>query len=298
MVDPMIKEMQYFCAVVQQHSLAGAARQLGVSTPMMTRHIQHLEQELDTKLLNRTTRDMSLTESGELFYQSALEIIKSYETGKRSIHKQCSEVCGKIKIALPASIASQYFVPNLHKLHTKYPELEIELIQGNHMLDMIHHGFDCVLFCGSMPSSDFYYKKITTWRKHVCASPGFLKSHTQILTPNQLLHTNCLLHSNNRKKSWQFKHKASNKRFDLYIEPSCKADSSLLLAEMAAQGLGICHLPSFTVEPYLRSGRLVSILDEWMPEPLDIFVVYPDKNYLNKKLEVLIEFITTTLPEN
>ena len=105
----------------------------------------------------------------------------------------------------------------------------------------------------------------------------FLKNHTKILTPNQLLHTNCLLHSNNRKKSWQFKHKASSKRFDLYIEPSCKADSSLLLAEMAAQGLGICHLPSFTVEPYLRSSRLVSILDEWMPEPLDIYVVYPDK---------------------
>ena len=298
----MLKEMRYFCEVVQQQSLAAAARSLKVSTPMMTRHVQHLEEELGAVLLNRTTRGMSLTEAGDIFYQQAKHIISTYEAGKRAIKGSVTGEHGAIKIGLPASIANLCVVPKLHEFNIKHPHLSIEIMQGNHLLDMIHKGFDCVVFCGDLPDSSYYYKKIGSWRKHTCVSPIYYKTCAKITKPQQLQQYHCLLHMYNKNQIWQFIDKNNqnikNKVVNLYINSSYKSDSSLLLAKMAIQGLGFSYLPDFTISPYLKSGQLISILDSWMPDPLGIYVVYPHKKYINARLCIIIDFIQSCLNDD
>ena len=289
----MLENIIAFTRVIDKQGFAKAAKDLGISTPVVTRRINELEKELGIKLIQRSTRKLSITEAGQLFYDRCKEIIYSLEAAKLAITSMKDEISGTIKIGMPASINHLYFTPGLPQLLKKYPYLKVEIIQGNHLLDLLDKGFDLVLHCGNLPDSSYHYRKLSEWTKITCAAPSYFKKNKKPKTPRDLEKYNRLDHADNRTHTWTYN--IDSKAQPFLISGNVKINNSSDLKNLALSGLGIVYLPSFTVLSELNNGSLVSILDEFNPEPLGIYVIYPSKQFMNKKTRLLIDFLQSIL---
>lgn len=289
----MFDDLQAFCAVVQNRGFAKAAKQLHISTPVMTRRITRLEQTLGVRLLQRTTRHLNLTEAGNLFYTQASDILQALETSKKTIKKLTEEVTGTLKIGMPVSISHCHVTNALAGFIKKYPGLKLQIVNGNHLLDLLASGFDMVIHCGNLPDSSFYSKKIGDWKKIICASPAYLKKQGTPKHPQELQSHNCIDHYDNFRQTWRFTEK--NKELEIMVKGNINVNSSIDLKNLAVAGMGVVYLPSFTVHPELISGKLISVLEKYQPPKLGMYAVYPSKQYLNKKLLVFLDYIMELL---
>lgn len=288
----MFEDISAFCACAEQKSFSRAAKQLGVSAAVITRRIARLEKSLDTRLLHRTTRLVTLTEAGQAFYSEVRDILQALEASKKAAKSFNQEVTGTLKIGLPASIGHLYVSQALEKFSTQYPQLKIQMVQGNHLLDLLRNGFDLVVHCGELPDSSFYYQKLGDWKKIICAAPSYLKKYGTPKIPNFHQHQ-CLDHYDNFQSTWRFK--INGKLKEVSIDAKIYANSSLDLKNLAKSGLGIAYLPSFTVYQELKVGHLVSILEKYQPPVLGMYVVYPSHQYLSRKTKLFLEFLTDLL---
>lgn len=289
----MFEDIDAFCLVAKYKSFSQAARQMGISTAVMTRRVARLEKSLDTKLLHRTTRLVTLTEAGQAFYQQTSELLQALEASKKAVKSFNQEVTGTLKIGLPASISQLYLTPALAIFSQQFPQLKIQMVQGNHLLDLLRNGFDLVIHCGELPDSNFYFKKLGSWKKIICASPAYLEKNPAPKIPDDLSAHRCLDHYDNFSRSWKFK--IDGKLKDLMIDADIYSNSSLDLKNLAIHHSGIVYLPSFTVYPELHSGQLISLLVKYQPPALGMYAVYPSHQYLSKKTQLFLEFLEQQL---
>jgi DNA-binding transcriptional LysR family regulator len=285
----MLENIQAFVTVVEQKSFAKAARKLAISTPVITRRVVKLEQEVGVLLLQRTTRHLSLTEPGERFYIHSLEILDRLAAAKEMALGSKAELKGKLKIGMPASISSLYFIPALNSFMKDYPELSLQIVHGNHLSDLLGNGFDAVVHCGDLPDSSFYYAKIGKWNKFSCASPQYLKKHGIPTHPSDLKNHNCLDHGDNYLNGWAYQVDGKMQLFP--ISGNVSVNDSLDLKQLAVDGLGLVYLPSFTVDDAVKSKALTPVLQEYMVSALGIYILYPSRNLKSKKLEIFIELL-------
>lgn len=288
----MLEDISVFCACAEHKSFSQAARQLDISAAVVTRRIARLEKSLDTRLLHRTTRQVSLTEAGQAFYAEVSDLLQALEASKKTAKSFNQEVTGTLKIGIPASIGYLHVSQALHRFAQQYPQLKIQIVQGNHLLDLLRNGFDIVIHCGELPDSNFYYQKLGDWKKIICAAPNYLKKFGLPKTPDFTQHQ-CLDHYDNFQRTWKFK--IDGKIKNVMINADIYVNSSLDLKNLATQGLGIAYLPSFTVYHELKAGRLISILEEYQPPVLGMYAVYPSHQYLSKKTKLFLDFIADTL---
>lgn len=283
----MWQKLQTFIMVSEQAGFAKAAKKLGLSKTTVTRYIQDLEAEYQTKLFIRTTRHLNLTEQGEAFYRHALELLQLHDEAKNKIKRSHDIVQGHIKIGLPFSILHCFAENKLKILTRTYPELSIEIIQGNHIADLLSSQFDLSVHCGSLPNVNFYYEKIADWKKIICASPAYLKKFKIPKNIQELTQHTCLDHSDNHTATWQLK--VDGKIKDISINSKIRINSGMVLKELAVQGLGIAYLPSFTVKNAILEKKLKPILSDAWPDSLGIYVLYPVRKRFNKKITVIVE---------
>ncbi len=285
----MFEDINAFCACVEHKGFSQAARQIGMSTAMMTRRIARLEKSLDTRLLHRTTRVVTLTEAGQIFYAQVRDLLQSLEACKKAVKSFNQEVTGTLKIGLPASISYLHISPALTKFCNQFPQLKIQMVHGNHLLDLLSNGFDMIIHCGELPDSNLYYQKLGNWKKIICASPDYLKKFGRPKIPDFSAH-NCLDHYDNFQRTWKFKVDGQLKY--VLINANIYANSSLDLKNLALSGLGIAYLPSFTIYHEIKTGQLTSILEEFQPPSWSMYAVYPSKEYLSKKTKLFLDFLT------
>jgi DNA-binding transcriptional LysR family regulator len=285
----MLENLVAFTRVIDKQGFAKAARDLRLSTPVITRRIKDLETELGIKLIQRSTRKLAITEAGQLFYERAKDIIYALESAKSAVTSLKDDICGTIKIGIPASLNHLYLIPALPALLKKYPGLKVDMIQGNHLIDLLDKGFDLILHCGELPDSSYHFRKLGEWTKITCAAPAYFRKHKKPQTPQDLAKHNCLDHADNRSCSWGYNLNDSLQKF--LINGNVKANSSVDLKTLALSGLGIAYLPSFTIWPELGSKQLVSILDEFNPKPLGMYIIYPSNQFMNKKTRAFIDFL-------
>lgn len=287
----MLEDAEIFVSVVDNHSFSKAARQLKLSAPIITRHIAKLENTLGVRLLQRNTRQVSLTEAGTIFYESCLAILQTYTTSLKQVKNLSSQLVGTLKIGLPASISYLHISPVINKFLKKYPDLNIHIVNGNHLLDLLSAGFDFIVHCGELSDSNLYCKKLGTWTKAICASPSYLKNFGVPKNPDDLRHHNCLDHYDNRDNTWEFL--IDGHIHDVPVRGNIRSNTSLDLKNLAVAGLGITYLPSFTVKHEIANGSLKKILTRYQPPPLNLYAVYPSNKFLNKKTKVFIDFLNT-----
>jgi DNA-binding transcriptional LysR family regulator len=287
----LLEDLKAFCLVCEQNSLAKAARKSGISTPMMTRRIQRMESELQTQLFNRSTRVVKATEAGNLFYQHCIEVINQYDSGVKALQTLSEQVSGTIKIGLPTSISHLWVTRTLKKFLLKYPDVKIQIVNGNHLLGLLAEGFDLVIHCGQLPDSGYYFRKICDWNKLTCAAPDYLKKFGEPEHPCELINHNCVDHYDNFRNTWTYNLK--RKPTEFFVQGNIKANSSIDLKNLAVSGQGLVYLPDFSVYEDIKSGNLKIVLDRFQPDKLPMYAVYPSRQSLSKKNLAFLEYLTT-----
>jgi LysR family transcriptional regulator for bpeEF and oprC len=287
----MLEDIEIFINVVEQMSFSKAARKLKLSAPIVTRHIAKMESHLGVRLLQRNTRQVSLTEAGALFYENCLNLLHTYSASVKQVRSLSHEVVGTLKIGLPASISYFFITTFLHQFIKKYPNLKIDIVNGNHLIDLLSSGFDLVIHCGELSDSSLFCKKIGEWSKVTCASPKYLKSKGTPKNPEDLRHHNCLDHYDNRDNTWKYLIKDEMQAAQ--VNGNIRSNTSMDLKNLAVSGLGIVYLPSFTIREEIKMGTLKPILTSYQVPALSVYAVYPSGRYLSNKVKLFIGFIKT-----
>lgn len=289
----MLEDIETFRAIVLTGNFTKAAKVLGLSTPVVTRRLARLEEALNARLIQRSTRHIHLTEAGELFFKQISDVIEAFEASKEAVKNLNNEVSGTLKVGMPATISNLYVTKTLHVLKEKYPLLNIHIATGEHLLHLLANGFDLIIHAGTLPDSNFYFKKIGSWKKIFCASPTYLEKHGTPISPDELKLHECIDHLHNTERTWDYQENSIVKK--MMINSKIRVDNNFAMRELALSGVGIACLSKCMINADLNAGNLVSILQQYETPAFTTYAVYPNNKFMSKKTVIFIDFITELL---
>ena len=283
--------IQVFAQVVESGSFAKAAERLGVSTSAASRHIADLEAHLQTRLLNRTTRRVSLTESGRAFYERAVQLLADLEEAEQEAARAAVVPRGTIRLTTSVNFGVRHLAPAIADFLARHAEVRFDVSLSDRVIDLVEEGFDLAVRVGTAGSENVVARKLGETRLVPCASPQYLSAHPAPKTPEDLVAHNCFTYEYVTPRNvWRFRD-ASGAERAVRITGTLHSNNGDLLAEIAARGCGIVFEPAFIVGPEVRAGRLVPLLQEFMPPPVPIYAVYPSRKHLSAKVRGFVEFL-------
>ncbi|MDN3702628.1 LysR family transcriptional regulator [Vibrio artabrorum] len=292
-------DMTMFVGIVKHHGLAAAGRELGLSPATMTTRLQALEERYGVKLLNRSTRHVSLTDSGELYYKACLEILENVSEAENLIQNGVREVKGPLKIAAPKDIGKQYILPILSEFCQQYPDVIPYLYLNDRLSNIAESGMDIVLRYGELVDSSLISRRLSPSRRVLCASPEYLVKHGTPIKPQDLVDHACLamLRSNEELKTWHFQDHDMKKA--VTVVPKRFSDDGEVIRYWALQGEGIALKSVLDVQGDINNRRLVTLLNGYMKNfntstsvsSADLNVVYISKKYQPKRIRLFLDFL-------
>jgi DNA-binding transcriptional LysR family regulator len=275
-----------FVTVAQTHSFTQAAQRLGISTAQVSRQISALERRLNEKLFYRTTRKVSLTQSGHVYYQHCHQLIEGLEAAERAMSNLHDHPRGLIKITAPVTYGEERIVPLINDFALKYPQVEVKIHLSNQTINLVEDGYDLAIRIGNLNDSSMMAKKLSLRILHTCASPAYIETFGAPHTPSELEQHNCLLST---KDYWRFQELKKQK--NIRVSGTLKCNSGYGLVDAALKGMGIIQLPDFYVQAHIESGRLLSLLDVYREDEEGIWAVYPNNRMLSGKVRLLVDFL-------
>lgn len=282
--------MQAFTQVVETGSFSGAAARLGLSPTAVSRLVADLETHLRTRLLNRTTRKVSLTESGRAFHERAVQILADVREAEEEASRAAIEPRGTIRLATAVAFA-QHVAPVIAEFLERHTEVRFDVSLSDRMVDLVEEGFDLAIRIGTPGSDNLVARKIGETRIVPCASPAYLARHPAPAVPEDLAAHNCFTYEYVKPSGvWRFRDAQGRERV-VRVRGNVHSNSAGLHAELAARGVGIVFEPAFVVGPEIRAGRLVPLLQDFEPAPLPIYAVYPSRRHLSAKVRVFVDFL-------
>lgn len=282
-----------FYTVVMNNSFSVAADKLCLSKSVISKHVKQLEQELRCSLIQRTTRQINLTEEGQFLYERCAEIFDSVDKCYDFIDERKDIVRGKLRVKMPAVLEFDDFITDTFaQLLSTYPELELDIIFDNQIGDLIHEQVDLVLKIGALEDSSYKCKKIKKIGTYVVASPEYLDAHGIPEKPSDLIGHKCMNYTHClTKDKWMFID--GGKEMKIEISPFLQLESESLLTRYALKGMGITTTLDFITESYIQSGELISLLNDftWQTE---LYAVYPNNAVIPLKTRKLIDLLAST----
>ncbi len=275
-----------FVAVYESESFTQASRQLGCSTAQVSRQVSQLEKRLGSKLFYRTTRKVSATEAGQIFYQHCRQILDALDDAERALTDLQASPRGKLKITAPVTYGESHLVPLLNNFMQQHPDLELQCHLSNQTLDLITEGYDLAIRLGRLNNSSMIARRLSSRRLYVCASPGYLARHGEPHTLSELNHHSCL---QGTLDYWRFRSQGQERNMRIHGRIRCNSGHALL--DAALKGLGIVQLPDYYVEKALREKKLVSLLEGYRCEDEGIWALYPQNRLLSPKVRLLVDYL-------
>jgi DNA-binding transcriptional LysR family regulator len=282
--------LRAFVSVVEAGSFNRAADQLEASAAAVSRRVSGLENALGVKLLNRTTRQIDLTEAGRQFYADVVNIIASLEEAEEKIQSGRETIKGNLRIAAPLSYGIGQIAPLLPVFMKRHPELKVHLQLEDRFTDLVAEGIDVAIRIGALKDSTLVATRLASIPRVFCASPEYLALHGEPQHPHELASHDCLHYSLlSTREGWRFSTDADLR--DVEISGPLSTNNGDVLKEAAIQGLGIVMMPTFIVEDVLADGRLKAILQNYSPDPYGLYAVRPSRHFTPARVRVLIEFL-------
>ncbi|GAA4648986.1 LysR substrate-binding domain-containing protein [Kistimonas scapharcae] len=275
-----------FVAVVDANSFTGAAKQLDVSVAHVSRKVNTLEQRLGAKLFYRSTRKVTLTESGNLYYQHCRQLLVGLEEADRAVADLNGDPRGLLKMTAPVFYGEHFVAPLVNQFLCDHPELRLEFTLTNEKLDLISQGYDLAIRLGKLEDSSLIARKIGRRTQYVCGSPDYFHRYGQPHTLGELSQHQCLHGS---VDVWRFLEHGQEKYFRVHGQWRC--NSGLALKDASLRGLGLVQLPDYYVEKHFKRGELVSVLDQYRLPDDGIWAVYPQNRHLSPKVRLLVEYL-------
>lgn len=289
-----IDSMRIFVAVAGQKSFTAGAKQLGISTNLASKHVRQLEARLGAQLIHRTTRRVTLSDTGLAYFERCVFIIDQFDELEGLVQERQSELAGPIRITAPTGFGSRELVEAIRPFQIAHPKVSINLHLSDQHVDILDEGFDLAIRFGPLQNSTLIARKLLTMRLVVFASPEYINTHGEPLHPSDLLTHNCLLQSSSADpEHWAFTVAGTEQKYR--VNGSFTANSPRAVAHMAVGGLGIGRCPLYTVEPFLKSGELVLLFDNKMVSVFNLYAVYPSARHLTARIRKLIDHLVTAL---
>jgi len=286
----LLSAMEVFRRVVELDGFAAAARDLRLSTGSVSKQVARLEGHLETRLLNRTTRRISLTEAGRGFYERCVRILEEVEEAKLAAASASASPRGTLRVNAPMSFGIRHLSGVLPDFMALYPELAVDLSLNDRFVSLLDEGFDVAIRIGALADSSLVARRIGTSRLHVVASPSYLEARGAPETPGDLQHHECLAYSlRNAGAEWQFV--GPEGRVGVRVSGRLRVDNGDVIVAAASAGMGIALSPAFLVDEHVRSGRLRVLLSGYEAETAEIHAVYPHSRHLSAKVRVFIDFL-------
>ena len=284
--------MQAFAKVVELGSFARAAERLDISASACSRHVADLEARLDARLLNRTTRSISLTEAGRAFNERCLQLLADLEEAEATARAGSGRARGTLRVTCSVNFGLRYLASLVAPFQAKHPDVRLDVALSDRMVDIVEEGFDLAIRIGESGSTSVIARKLGETRMITCAAPDYLKRCGTPVTPGQLAAHNCLLYEYlSNRNEWRFVD-PSGGELRVRVGGSLQTNNGDMLAIAAAEGLGICCEPDFIVAADLRAGRLVRVLADFEPPASVIHAVYPSRRHLSGKVRAFVDFLT------
>ncbi|MFC1749054.1 LysR family transcriptional regulator [Pseudomonadota bacterium] len=277
-----------FVAVAESGGFSSAARKLGVSKSAVSKRITQLEDKLGVRLLYRTTRRLNLTEAGEHYYENAVKALAYACEAEDSVTQLQESPQGRLRINAPMSFGRLHIAPLIPKFMAQYPEINIDLVMNDSVVDLIEGGFDIAIRGGDLPDSTLVARKLAPMHSVVCASPDYMAQNTMPRTPAELSEHNCLLYAYSVNE-WCFQKEA--KIETVQVTGNYQVNNGEALREAILQGSGIGRIPTFVAGPEIASGRLDVVLSDYTMPPKTLYAVYPKRQHLPAKVRLFIDFV-------
>lgn len=294
----LTRAMRVFVHVADAGSFAAAAERLNMSTGAVSRYITALEEHLGARLLQRTTRRLSLTESGRELQERALRILADLDETVAVVGQHVLNPCGHLRISAPVSFGMRKLAPILPEFCHHYPNITLDVDFSNRLVDLVNDGIDVALRMTDSPDPELVIRKITPICMVVCAAPAYLASHSAPKAPSDLVDHAILCFSPLWRSGHLVFRTGTEITHPIQLTPKILSNNGQLLAEMARQGLGVLVQPDFLAEEDFASGALVPLLKEWTCGQLGLYVVYPSRAHLPIKVRVFVDHIVEQFGRN
>ncbi len=277
--------MLVFSCVVEEGSFTAAARRLDVSKASVSREISGLETRLGAQLLHRTTRTMSLTEVGQIFYAHCQRVVEEAEEAELSISALNAEPAGVIRVATAMSFGHMEVAPRLHRFLAQHPQIRLEFELTDRRIDLIHERIDLSIRIGRPRNQNYVLRELCPIRGLLVAAPSYLDHAEPIETAEDLTRHNCLGYRG-PSETWNFR---NGQRIE--TEGTLYADNGDALRHAAVAGLGLVYLPSFLVANDVKHGRLVPVLADIATHGTSLYAVYPGSRHISPKVRAMIDWL-------
>ena len=276
-----------FVAVAEAESFTVAATRLGISTAQVSRQVGALETRLSVKLFYRTTRKVSITDVGQIYYNHCRQVLDGLVEAERAITDLHQTPKGRLNLTAPVTYGENRIAPLVNDFVALYPELEVTLTLTNQMLDLVAESYDLAIRLGQLEDSTMMARRLASRTQYVCASPAYLAAHGVPYTLSELDQHNCL---QGTLDYWRFEEKAKPRH--IRVKGSLHCNSGWSLADAALKGIGITQLPDYYVHAHLETGQLVAILDSYRAPDDGIWAIYPHNRHLSPKVRLLMEHLS------
>ena len=287
----VMSSMAVFRRVVEAKNFSAVARETNMSQSTVSKHIAALEERLGTKLLNRSTRSLKLTEAGKEYYHHCIRILNDFQEAEASIGKGKIKPTGTLRISTSAAFGRICMLPYLDRFFSTYPDINLDLLFDDDYVDLVKQGIDLAIRIGPLADSSLIARKIGSSPRVVVASPEYLVKHGRPKKPADLIKHNCLLYSLQKAPDLWYFNSAQEGDESVRVSGRLKASSPDAICDATIDGLGISVLCEWYVRKHIKEGRLKIILQDYHPTAHDINAVYQERKFVPQKVKRMIEFL-------
>lgn len=276
-----------FVQVIESGSFSAAALKLGKSKAYISQRISQLEDRLGTRLLQRTTRKLSLTAAGEVYLRYAKSVVTQLVEGEERVRDFQESPKGRIRVSIvDGGLGEWYLAPALARFAALNPEVDLNLDLSSRLVDLVAEGFDFAIRVGTLADSSLIARKLTSFRYGLYASPAYVERRGVVTHPEQLQQHNCLTGATAR---WKFTQRGNS--IEIKPEGSWHSKSGQALIAAAKEGLGVARAASFYAEKALSAGELVEVLSDWTREQSRVWIIYPSGRNIPQRVICAVNFL-------
>lgn len=286
-------ELAFFSMLVKAGSLAAAARELDLTPPAVSKRLAQLEARLGVRLMNRTTRRVSLTNEGEEYLENARRILADIEEMELRVSSSRAAPKGLLRINATLGFGRSYIAPVVSAFCKRYPDVEVQLQLTDRPLNLAEEAFDLGIRFGEPPDTRVIARKIAANRRLICASPLYLKQFGRPQLPDDLTRHNCLVLRQDETAYGIWRFARRSKTETVKVRGSLSSNDGEVVLNWALEGHGILMRSEWDLAKYLRSGRLELLLEDYALPPADIYAVYPARHNLSAKVRAFVDFLIT-----
>ena len=290
----VLLSMSVFRRVAETENFSAVARELGMSQPSVSKHVAALEKHLSVKLLNRSTRQLSLTDPGKQYYDRCIHILDELLETESILRNHQTLPTGTLRINTPVTFGELCIMPHIWEFLAKYPDLNIDVIMDDHYVDLVKGGVDLAIRVGPMTDSNLIARKIGDSPRVTVASPAYIATNGEPTTLQDLKNHNCIVYTLlTTRNEWHFS--GPDGKQSIRVGGRFSVNNPRSIRQAVLEGQGIAVTPLWLISDYIKTGQLKTILDEYTPTSLEISAVYPERRFVPAKVSYFIDYIRTKL---